>query len=312
MKKKSLLGESMLLLAAFLWGFAFIAQSIGGETLDTFTFNGLRMMIGGITLLPLVYMTYKKERKKNGALDKNYRFTWIRSNRITFFTGLLCGIILFIACNLQQIGLNYSTASKAGFLTALYIVIVPIASIFLHKRPNINVFISIGIAMCGIYFLCVTDSFRITSGDILFLLCAVAFAAHILVIDQSALKVNAVLLSCVQFFVCGILSLTAMILFEEPNITTILHTWAPLLYTGVLSCGIAYTLQILGQKKVNPIIATLIMSLESVFSAIGGWIILNESLSYRELTGCILLFSAIILAQVPMEKLIKLKANTNN
>lgn len=296
MKRNSLLGESMLLLAAFIWGIAFAAQRVGGDMIGSFTFNAVRMLIGGLTLLPVILLVGKKKNRDNqgSTVGKG-----INNQKKLILGGLFCGTILFVACNLQQIGLCNSTASKAGFITALYIVIVPIIGIFFKKHPSVTLWISILIALGGMFLLCVTDGFEISSGDILLIISAFAFSIHILLIDYYSPVVDGVKLSCIQFFVCGFFSLIAMAAFETPKVSSILQAWIPLLYTGILSCGVAYTFQILGQKRVNPVIASLIMSMESVFSAFGGWIILGESLTIRELTGCALLFAAIILAQLP-------------
>lgn len=295
MNKNSLRGESMLLLTAFIWGIAFVAQRVGGDIVGPFTFNAVRMFIGGFTLLPCIYLLRNKSTiKKEQAVTKKQLLS---KNKKLYIGGILCGAILFIAGSLQQIGLTYTTASKAGFITALYIIIVPILGIFLKKRPSITLWISILIALFGMYLLCITDGFKIATGDILIILCAFSFSVHILVIDYFSPFVDGVKMSCIQFFVCGLFSSIAMFLVETPHISFIFQAWIPLLYTGILSCGVAYTFQILGQKKVNPVIASLIMSLESVFSALGGWILLGESLSSRELIGCIFVFAAIILAQ---------------
>jgi len=302
MNKKSVRGESMLLLASFIWGIAFIAQRVGISIIGSFTFNAVRMLIGGFTLLPCIYLLRNKTIKGNQAVTKNQ---WIKNNKQLYIGGILCGIILFVASNLQQIGLSYTTASKAGFLTALYIIIVPIIGIFFKKYPSINLWISIFFALCGIYLLCITDGFKISTGDILVILSALAFSFHILVIDHFSSYVDGVKMSCIQFFVCGFFSVIAMFIFETPVLSSILHAWIPLLYTGVLSCGVAYTFQILGQKDVPPSIASLIMSLESVFCALGGWLLLGESLSLKEMTGCILVFGAIILAQMPFAASVK-------
>lgn len=300
MKQNSLLGESMLLLSAFIWGIAFVAQRVGGDIIGPFTFNAIRMFIGGFTLLPFLYFMHRKERQVNS--DHPAAQGKPGKNKKLLIGGLLCGIVLFAASNLQQIGLSHSTASKAGFITALYIIIVPIIGIFFRKRPSISLWVSILIALSGMYLLCITDGFKVAPEDFLLILSAFTFSVHILVIDYFSPVVDGVKLSCIQFFVCGILSSAAMIFTEKPDISSILHAWLPLLYTGILSCGIAYTFQIIGQKRVSPVIASLIMSMESVFSALGGWIILGESLTHQELLGCMLLFIAIILAQLPFGK----------
>lgn len=309
MKKNSMLGEAMLLLSALIWGLAFVAQRVGGSMIGSFTFNSVRMLIGGVTLLPFIFLI--RPKGVQGAV-KSSKSDWIKHNKTLLIGGTLCGTVLFVASNLQQIGLNYSSASKAGFITALYIIIVPIIGIFYKKRPNASLWFSIFIALCGMYLLCITDGFNVDSGDILLVLSAFTFSIHILVIDHFSPLVEGVKLSCIQFFVCGSLSFIAMIFFEEPKLASILQAWLPILYTGILSCGIAYTFQILGQKRVNHIIASLIMSLESVFSAFGGWLLLGESLTARELSGCILLFTAIILAQLPIDNIKSLYRRLKN
>jgi len=303
MNIRSLRGESMLLLTAFIWGIAFVAQRVGGDMIGSFTFNAIRMLIGGFTLLPCIYLLRNKSNiKEEKIITKSH---WLNNNKKLLGGGILCGIILFVASNLQQIGLSYTTASKAGFITALYIIIVPIIGIFFKKYPSITLWISILIALCGMYLLCITDGFNISTGDILVILSALSFSFHILAIDHYSSHVNGVKLACIQFFVCGFFSFISMFLFESPVLSSILHAWIPLLYTGVLSCGVAYTFQILGQKNVIPSIASLIMSLEAVFCAIGGWILLGESLSIKEMVGCILVFVAIILAQIPASARVK-------
>ena len=209
---------------------------------------------------------------------------------------------MFAASSLQQIGLKYTTAGKAGFITAFYIVIVPVLGIFLHKKIGWKIWLAVVLALAGLYFLCITESFSIGKGDVLIFLCALIFAVHIMVIDYFSPKVDGVKMSCIQFFVCGILSLPFMFTIETPKAVAMTAAWMPLLYAGVLSCGVAYTLQILGQKNVNPAVASLILSLESCFSVLAGWIVLGERLSLRESAGCVLMFAAIILAQLPDKK----------
>lgn len=282
----------MLFLTAFIWGTAFVAQSVGLDYLGSFTFNGVRSLIGGVALLPCIWILHRvngKSRNEGGVKE-------------LLIGGLACGILLFAASSLQQIGLKYTSAGKAGFITAFYIVIVPVLGVFLHKKIGWKIWLAVVLALAGLYFLCITESFAIGKGDILVFLCALVFAVHILVIDYYAPKVDGVMLSCIQFFVCGILSIPFMLALETPKLTAMVDAWMPLLYAGVLSCGVAYTLQILGQKNVNPAIASLILSLESCFSVLAGWIVLGEKLSLRESAGCLLMFAAIILAQLPEKK----------
>ena len=282
----------MLLLTAFIWGTAFVAQSVGMDYLEPFTFNGVRSLIGGAALLPCIWILQKLNGRSKDTGTKNDLLTG----------GLACGVLLFAASSLQQIGIKYTTAGKAGFITAFYIVIVPVMGVFLHKKIGWKIWLAVVLAVAGLYFLCITESFSVGKGDILVFLCALVFAVHILVIDHFAPKVDGVKMSCIQFFVCGILSVPFMFALETPKITSVMTAWMPILYAGVLSCGVAYTLQILGQKNVNPAVASLLLSLESCFSVLAGWIVLGERLSIREMSGCILMFVAIILAQVPEKK----------
>lgn len=282
----------MLFLTAFIWGTAFVAQSVGMDYLEPFTFNGVRSLIGGIALLPCIWLLHKL----NGESKKE------ESGKVLLIGGLVCGVLLFAASSLQQIGLKYTTAGKAGFITAFYIVIVPVLGIFLHKKIGWKIWLAVVLALAGLYFLCITESFSIGKGDVLIFLCALIFAVHILVIDYFSPKVDGVKMSCIQFFVCGILSLPFMFTIETPKAAAMTAAWMPLLYAGVLSCGVAYTLQILGQKNVNPAVASLVLSLESCFSVLAGWIVLGERLSLRESAGCVLMFAAIILAQLPDKK----------
>ena len=282
----------MLFLTAFIWGTAFVAQSVGMDYLGPFTFNGVRSLIGGIALLPCIWILQKVNGKPEGT----------GSRKDLIIGGILCGILLFAASSLQQIGIQYTTAGKAGFITAFYIVIVPALGIFLHKKIGWKIWMAVVLAIVGLYFLCITESFSIDRGDILVFLCALVFAVHILVIDYFAPKVDGVKMSCMQFFICGILSIPFMFTIEKPTFTAVTDAWMPILYAGVLSCGVAYTLQILGQKNVNPAVASLILSLESCFSVLAGWIVLGERLSVRESVGCVCMFAAIILAQLPEKK----------
>lgn len=298
MKKVSWKNMSMLLLTAVIWGVAFVAQSVGMEYIGPFTFNFVRNIIGGLVLIPCIWFLNKWKEKEGIAENTEQK----QDTKTLIVGGICCGIALCLASNLQQIGIQYTTVGKAGFITALYIVIVPIVGIFLKKKCGIQIWISVLIALAGFYLLSVKDGFKLEAADTYLLCSAVLFSIHILIIDYFSPKVDGVKMSCIQFFVCGILSGVMMLLTETPSLDNILEAWMPVLYAGVLSCGVAYTLQIVGQKDFNPTIASLILSLESVFSALAGWVILNQALSKRELTGCVLIFCAIILAQIPMRK----------
>lgn len=289
----------ILVLTAFIWGTAFVAQSVGMDYLGPFTFNGVRSIIGGAALLPCIAVL----KMLNGKGEKEVRGGGVRDERKNLILGgTACGLLLFGASSLQQIGIQYTTAGKAGFITACYIVIVPVLGIFLKKKTGWKVWAAVIIALAGLYFLCMTEKFSVGKGDVLIFFCALVFSVHILVIDYFSPKVDGVKMSCIQFFVCGIASMPFMFLLETPRIGAMIRGWMPLLYAGVLSCGVAYTLQIIGQKNVNPAVASLILSLESCFSVLAGWVVLGEQLSVRESIGCVLMFAAIILAQLPEKK----------
>lgn len=282
----------MLILTAFIWGTAFVAQSVGMDFLGPFTFNGVRSFIGGVALLPCIFLFGRRGETKETA----------GSRRDLLVGGAACGCLLFAASSLQQIGIMYTTAGKAGFITSCYIVIVPVLGIFLHKKIGWKVWLAVAVAVLGLYLLCIKDGFSIGKGDFLIFLCAIGFSLHILVIDYFAPRVEGVKMACIQFFVCGLISLIPMYVAETPRVSDLRMGWLPLLYAGVLSCGVGYTLQIIGQKNVNPAIASLILSLESCFSVLAGWLFLGEQMSVRESAGCIFMFIAIILAQLPEKR----------
>lgn len=291
MKKTDIKSPLLLFLAAFIWGVAFVAQSKAKDySVEPFTFNAVRNVIGGLTLLPCIFFLGRREPKEK-KIEENPKTLLIG--------GILCGTVLCIASNLQQIGINYTTVGKAGFITAMYIVLVPILGIFLKRRAGIKVWISVFLAVTGLYLLCMTEKLSLGKGDALVLLCALVFAIHILVIDHFSPKVDGVKLSCIQFLVCGILSMIPALILEHPQVSSILTAWLPILYAGIMSCGVAYTLQIVGQKNVNPTVASLILSLESCISVLAGWMLLGQKLSLKELIGCVIMFAAIILAQLP-------------
>lgn len=280
----------MLFLTAFIWGTAFVAQSVGMDYLGPFGFNGIRSLIGGVALLPCIYILGKINKRTAGEEG---------STKTLIAGGLCCGLALFAASSMQQIGIQYTTAGKAGFVTAFYIVLVPVLGMFLGKKTGWKVWLAVAMALAGLYFLCITESFSVGRGDIYVFIGSLLFAVHILIIDYFAPRTDGVKMSCIQFFVAGILSMFPMAAFETTTVEGALRSWGPLLYAGVLSCGVAYTLQIIGQKNMNPTVASLILSLESCISVLAGWVILGERLSVRKGLGCVLMFAAIILAQLP-------------
>lgn len=279
----------MLLLTAMIWGSAFVAQRIGMEHIEPFTFNGVRNLIGGLALLPVALVMGRRSAARPSAGRR----------RMTWRGGLCCGVVLFVASSFQQFGMVEADAGKAGFITALYIVIVPICGLFMRRRVRPLVWLAVSIAAAGLYLLCVKDGFSIGRGDFLVLCCAFLFSAHILVIDYFSPRADGVWMSCIQFFVCGALSLVCMALFETPTLPAIIGSAVPLLYAGILSSGVGYTLQIIAQRDTSPTVASLLMSLESVFAALAGWLILGETFTARELVGAALMFAAILLAQLP-------------
>ena len=296
MKRTSSVKSPLLLfLTAIIWGTAFVAQSVGMDYVGPFTFNFVRSVIGGAVLIPCVFLLDRFRGLDGAGSEKIY--TWHQKE--LFAGGICCGVALFIASNLQQFGIQYTTVGKAGFITALYIVIVPVIGVFTKKTTGYKIWLSVLLAVAGLYLLCITEGFSVGTGDFLVFLCALCFSVHILIIDYFSPKVDGVKMSCIQFFVCGLLSGIAMVFTEQFEFHAVLTAWMPLLYAGVMSCGVAYTLQIVGQKGMDPTVASLILSLESVVSVLSGWLLLNQKLSLRELAGCVLMFVAIILAQIP-------------
>ena len=301
MKKESIpvRNSLLLLLTATIWGVAFVAQSVSMDYIGGFTFNAVRNLIGALTLLPVIWglgKTKAPEEKKRIQAS---------SDRKTLITGgICCGILLCFASNFQQFGIKYTSVGKAGFITACYIVIVPIIGIFLKKKCSPFIWIAVILSLCGLYLLCLTpgEGFAIGKGELLVLICAFLFSLHILVIDYFSPKTDGVKMSCIQFLVCGILTAIPAIILEHPSLSSFSGAWGATLYAGVMSCGVAYTLQIVGQKNINPTVASLILSLESCISVLAGWIILGQKLSTREIIGCVVMFGAIVLAQLPQKE----------
>lgn len=300
---KRLLGNAMLILTALIWGCAFVAQSIGMDYVEPFTFSAVRSILGAAALLPCIFLFDKLNRKKGIAACKMNKTLWQG--------GIVSGLFLGVAINLQQIGLVYTSAGKAGFVTALYIVLVPICGVFLHKKAAPSVWVSVVLATGGLYLLCINESLSVNQGDILVFLCAFVFTAQILAVDHYAPLVDGMRLACVQFFVCGLVSVIGMLIWETPDLSGILAAWKPICYTAFLSTSVGYTLQIIGQKYTEPAVASLLMSFESVFATLAGFVILHEVLSERELVGCVIMFAAVILAQLPQRFFVRKKETKN-
>lgn len=310
MNKTQVRNSLLLLLTATIWGVAFVAQSVGMDYVGPFTFNMVRSLIGGIVLIPCIFLLgrlnspekhMQKENAKTGILNDGASKADERKTLLK--GGICCGILFSLATNIQQIGIQYTTVGRAGFITACYIVIVPILGmLFFHKKSRALIWGAVALALVGLYLLCMTDDFGIGKGDVLVLICSVLFSLHILAIDHFSPKVDGVKMSCIQFLVCAVLSAVPAFLTETIRIGGLLAAWAPILYAGVLSCGVAYTLQIIGQKNMNPTVASLILSLESCISVLAGWVILGQKLTAREMVGCVLMFGAIVLAQMPEKR----------
>ena len=279
----------MLFLAALIWGFAFAFQSQGMEHMGPMTFNGTRYFIGAIVLIPVIFLL-KKPGKKVPVTKKDVK--------VTLLGGVVCGLCLFGASSLQQLGLQYTSVGKAGFLTTLYIILVPIIGIFFKRKVSVVVWLGAILSVIGMYLLCVSETMSLNKGDVLAFCCAIIFAFHILSVDYFAPKTNGVVLSFIQFLTSGICAMLFAFVFEHPTVSEIVNGIVPLLYVGVMSSGVAYTLQVLGQKNADPTIASLIMSLESAVSVLGGWLILHQRLTKKELLGCLLMFIAVIGVQL--------------
>ena len=285
---KKMKANILLFIAAFIWGTAFVAQKSGGA-IGSFTFNGIRTFIGGLVLLPLVLKNHT---------DKSQPIF----NKHELIGGIVCGFFLFVAASLQQFGLAYTTAGKAAFITTLYVVFCPILSLIVHKKKTRPlVWLCVVLDVIGLYLLCMTDaSFSIQIGDTLVILCAIAFAGQMVAVDNYVVSIDGIKLSCIQFLFSGLLGIICMFIFESPvSLSNIMTAWFPILYAGVISCGIAYTFQVLGQKEATPTIAALILCLESVFGVLAGVVLLGESMTTREIFGCIIMFAAVVISNLP-------------
>lgn len=315
-KTHKLRNTFFLFLTAMIWGAAFVAQSVSMDYIGPFTFICLRSVIGGLFLIPVIIVLDGIRRKSQNESanvvssentlhniemdiekEEKQRLSW--KNKQLIEGGIVCGILLFFANCFQQTGIQYTTVGKAGFITTFYIIIVPLIGLFFKKYCGILTWIGVVIALAGLYFLCITQKLTIQRGDALILCCSVLYAGQILAIDHYNPFVDGVKMSCIQFLTGGVLGAVFMFLFEDPSVAMILSAAGPILYTGIMSTGVGYTLQIVGQKGLNPTVAALILSLESVFSALSGYVFLHQVLTTRELIGCVLMFIAIVLAQLP-------------
>ena len=302
-----------LLAAALIWGTTFVAQSVATGLLAPYTYNACRFLLGFFVLLPVAVITGRKDPLSvnyRGSTDAGLaepdqaagRIPVSKSNagRLLLTGGVLCGLCLFLAGSFQQTGIQYTTAGKSGFITALYIILVPIIGLFLKRKCSPLIAPAVVLAVIGFYLLCIKEGFSINKGDAITLGCSFMFALHILCVDHYSPLVNPIQLSCLQFLFAGLISLIPAFVFETPSWSAVFACWLPIVYAGVLSSGIAYTLQIIGQRGLHPAVAALLMSLESVISVLSGWLVLGDVLAAKEITGCVLVFCAVILAQLPV------------
>ena len=291
-KKTKLAGTLILLITSFIWGIAFVPQSIAAKYIGPFTFNTARFFLAGIVLIPVrAVLKYMGGKNKKTSVDLN------KINKTSIKGGVLGGLFLFIAGSLQQYGMQFTSAGKAGFITALYIVIIPVTGLFTGKKSGINIWIAAAVSLLGMYLLCIKESLNLQKGDFYMLLCSLGFTMQILSVERFSAESDALLFSITQFMAAGILSLPGMLIFERVSFEGLANAWQAIAFLGILSRGVAYTCQIIGQRYVKASVASMIMSLEAVFALLGGVIILSEKLTVKEGLGCTLMFAAIIIAQ---------------
>lgn len=302
MTKRKILSNIALIVAAIVWGVAFVSQEQAAKHIGTFTVTALRSIVASVALVPLILITSKINSRPVFEKTKADRKLLVKA-------GVMCGVLLCVASNIQQFGISVypqdvNISARSGFITALYVVLVPLCGLFFRKKVGLNVWLSVVVATVGLYLLCGTQGLSgIYWGDIIVLLCALSFSLQILCVDHFIDKVDPVKLATIQFFTCGMLSLVFMFIVEKPSVESIMLAIKPILYLGLVSSGVGYTLQIIGQKySDNPTVASILMSLESVFAALGGYLILHKSLSGVEIVGCVVMFAAIVLAQLDFKK----------
>ena len=293
MLSSKLRSDLILLLAALIWGFAFVAQRVGMDYVGPFTFNGVRFTLGVLVLIPFLFI--RREPSIHTKIIPEKKTMLLAGSLIT-------GLLLFAGASLQQMGLQTTTAGKAGFLTGLYVVFVPLIGIFFHHKSGIFVWLGVILSVVGLYFLSITSNFSVDHGDLLVLACALVYSCHVLMISWLSPKMDSYKLAAIQFAICGILSLVFAFFTETFMVSNILEAWLPIAYGGILSVGGAYTLQVIAQKKAHPAHASIILSLEAVFAAFGGWLILNEHLTSRSFFGCFLMLAGMIIVQLFPER----------
>lgn len=310
-RKHELRGTLMLFITAFIWGTSFVAQKSGMDTISPLAFNGIRTLIGACALLPVIWILDRR-RKGNGTspedTDPVDPAEAAKQKKLLITGGIFCGLFLMAAGNVQQVGMYYTTAGKSGFITALYVILVPIIGLFLKKKIRPVFWACVAASAVGLYLLCIPADGgfgNVNKGDVIIFVCAFLFAGHILCIDYFSPKVDGVKMSCIQFFVAGILTCILMFFvdpalgFDLPTLPDLQAGWFQLFYAGVMSCAVAYTLQVVAQADVNPTLSSMILCLESVFAVLAGAVILGEGMGLREIIGCVLMFAAILVAQMP-------------
>ncbi len=290
-------GVVMLMLTALIWGSSFVAQSVGMESVGAFTFSGVRTMLGAIVLIPFILIRDKLQGRSMTA--EQIRERKVQNKRVLRY-GAILGVVFCAACNFQQFAFEYSTSGKIAFITALYMFFVPLFGLLLKKRVSWLTWICVVFGFVGLYFLCIGPGGlgSVNRGDLRALVCSVFYAIHILLVEKFAPDVDGIKLSCVQFAVSGVITCILMFIFETPQVSAILNIAVPLLYSGIMSCGLAYTFQIVGQKYTEATVASLIMCLESVFAVLAGALILHEMLTGREIAGCVIMFAAIVVSEL--------------
>jgi drug/metabolite transporter (DMT)-like permease len=300
---KTIRANLLLLLTAMIWGLAFVAQDVAMNDMGPFTFNAVRMALAVLVLLPSVKLLDRVAKKRNpGREVQNLRTMTKEQKRQLLTGGVVCGLVMAAGVSLQQYGLLYTSPGKAGFITTLYIVLVPVTGIFFKHRVRLMIWGAVALSTVGLFFLSVTENLTIGLGDVLVLLCAFCFTGHILLIAHYSPRTDGVRLSLIQFIVADVIFILLTLLFEQPRLGDILAGWVSIVYAGVFSCGIAYTLQIIAQRDAPPTVASLLMSLESVFAVLAQWVILGDLLLPRELLGCLLMFGGIVIAQIPQRR----------
>lgn len=293
---KQIKGTALILFAAMIWGASFVAQSVGVRQIGPFTFQAVRQILGFLVLIPVILI----RDKRMGDASPRPR-TKAEKTRL-LRSGAICGLLLFLAGISQQFGLLTLTAGKSGFITAMYVILIPIFGIFLGKKPRAAVAVAAGLSLLGLYLLCVDGPLALGTGELLTLLCAVLFAFHMMYIDHVIEGQDALRMSALQFLFCGLYSIPFMFLVETPSIPAILDCWLPIGYTGIFSCAVGFTLQMVAQTMVDPTILSIAMSTESLFSAVFGWLLLQEVIPPKGLIGCAMMFLGVLLAQIPGRK----------